>query len=290
MEGDTSYEFLEANRGYLEAIMSGIESRLAADSDRLIIQEAHTQSEVIHGDITPEMVMETIDGLSEEEADEIADVWRRKQLAVAEITLVTLKAFVDMKRMADLHDSTDADKRHLLSAADLSPLAYSTALFQTTEWGYHGIDTRISLVKTQLNDVSGQEFVTEYDIAIEDSELVKRLSIVKLHDKLEIARLDTKMSNDPLIRRVIEVLGGDKISKLLGPLGGMYRDDEELDEILSTIWLECQGTAQEDIAAPLLDEVRTRSIAAKDAFRLSFEFKSHLPSIDQLQEFLEILE
>jgi hypothetical protein len=136
----------------------------------------------------------------------------------------------------------------------------------------------LRITETKLHDTAGAEYASETELTIEDSLVKKVYGITALKGEVKDARSMSAPAEDPLQARILNTLGLENLAIANLLMAGMCTTDEaDIDADLNDIWLNCQSSGDEQEVLSLLDEIKTRHLAAKEAA----EFSAALGESDQ---------
>lgn len=289
---DVHREFFEANAGALNTIV--IESqRFIDESPDPIVVERHglTGEPMLTGGANePEDLLPRYSHRPDEEAMEVAQyVANSKNMVARHRGAVKFNGLVTM---ASMHHAIELYDAGLLDPTDPSTREFLDYRLGTFHLAGAIVDNETQVMEVghvRLHDLEIYDSADQHQVELVDElGLSRKLSITYLGLLVTDVTVNTQMHDDPLLQRCTKLMGFDA-DIVTSIMVGRHDNDEELDEAIATVWLSYQGTSLEQEITPLLDEVRDRAVAAKQAHNLSYEHASNLPSAQQLDEFVDIL-
>lgn len=287
-------EYFEANAGRFNFVIDHIGDLVLSDDSIIITLDR------MDGDAEIALGAYTADDFSLSQSSKINDnpeasAYSANQLATvkAEFRFNEMQASATMLYVFELFDQKKSE-----GWDDESITAYANEIvpgFLNFVRGESRVLSRalpdgrlLELTKTFLLGVENYGEVYRYDVLISDEETEKRLSITEIAGQLSIAHIDLNTIKQPIIERGIGIMGIDFHNRLSSALTGNFKDEQELDEILGSIYIEYQGTSHEEEIGPFLDEVRNQAMSRKEFISLSGNL--NIPNQDDLDEFRDILE
>lgn len=282
-------EYLAVNRPSIEAVRENMDANLASRAGLIVVRASINQDLYFAtGEPDAELMQQrSWAEIDDETAEELAKVRSESLLASAKIELLTLGTMVTMKRYAESwRNASDAEKASM-SLANFPLFQYENAQCESVGW-QAGESLYVHAVKASFDSAESDEVASMYKLVVSDGELLTELALSRIDGDMEQVMHEIKLVSDPLLRRVITTLGFRGIILLLNSVSGTFESEDDLDQSLSDVWLDYIGTALEDEVGPLLDEVRVRSMAAKDNLEFHRVFRSDLPDGEQWKKLIEI--
>lgn len=214
--------------------------------------------------------------ITQEEADRAADMRRQAVTYVARTALLVLGSRARMYEIADedrrLQSATPphsgsgpAAKRQL---AVYHPTRAATGSWRhTTDESVSG-DT-VVIAEARLWDRTGADYASEVELIIEDPLVKKTCSVMTLKGEVRDVRSSVVPTVDPVLESASKILDVDDLAKANFWMAGV--DPTNIIDInteLNNMWLNYLGTGREQEVGQLLDEIRMRHLAAKEALAL----------------------
>ena len=286
-------DFVNANYGLLETITQQTEEIIEQNEYAEIVVDPVAQDIAFtRGQFTSTEVQSVYDFmLTDNVADELADMHNRSLLTEASIAINGLCTMVSMNYAFQLIDNmrqegkTDDEIRDHFSSRPLPRLSYEygTARFA----GANNGPLRVAFIALQsLEEYSD---ASQWNIQTSDDEVSKTLKVVSYKGRLDIVRLDVSPITNPLTERILRTLGDTTMFEVMTVLSGAFKDEDELDEVLGNVWRKHIGTSNEDVASSILDEVRNQAVARHEFAQLSSQHNLSEPSFEDLEIFRNIL-
>lgn len=285
-------EFIEANAQAIQAITYGADQIMANATDLVTVERRGPDSDevIVSGAYDPQDFLSRYDFLPDSVAYNLAEF-----LADTRNKVIQHSAFIKINgaivRASMLHaiEQYDAGLLDMNDAANTKYLGYQLGRYSFADTVVDDESQSLEVSHTQLEGLETYGSASNYEVELNDPlGLSRRLHINHIGSTVVSVALVTKLEDDPLIDRSVRLLGPD-VASLYPLLVGRHSSEEELDAAITEVWLEYQGTSQEQEITPLLDEVRDRAVATKQDHEFTLEHSSQLPSTDQLDEFVELL-
>jgi hypothetical protein len=214
--------------------------------------------------------------ITQEEAARAADMRRQAVTYVARTALLVLGSRARMYEIADedrrLHSAV-APHSGRGPAAKRQLAVYHPTRAAIGSWRHtmdeSGSGDTVMITEAKLWDRAGVDYASEIELIIEDSLVKKTCSVMTLKGEVRDVRSSVVPTVDPLVESASETLDVDDLAKVNFLMTGV--DPTNIIDInteLNNIWLNYLGTGREQEVGQLLDEIRMRHLAAKEALAL----------------------
>jgi len=294
-------EFFEANRGRIEALAQQANTFLdynphfvieGVDRDPGDVDVSYVSGAITAEDYKDEWYEEKDEELPLNYAQELADHMNDNRLRVAAVAIQYLQTRASQYLVYEEIEALDENDEEAVAAFDaqeLHFLNFGQALWRRTEaTGPNG--EAVELTRIQLKGLEHYGGAEQLIIEVADGVVDKRTAIHKIGNQVPIISATTEASANPMLERVYKMFGrGAAFQKLFPIVTVKFKDEEELDNLLSELWGEVQGTAHEEEATPVLDELRIYALAQKQAIHFIAEHSLTQPSDDQFSQLEEVL-
>ncbi len=272
-------EYFNVHKNTLNTVIDGISAVTSQHPDIIVEQDGKTKElHLIQTPYSTDTIYDYYEGrLTEAEATEIADIYDRIQKSTAENDFRSLQYEATMMSVMTDIKTLGAEEYQKSHPNDPTILEYESARRQ--------VAFRNNITLSALHLIAFERYgsAARFDLTKRDQLVTQDFRIRLLSDQIESIQISLHPTEDEQILAWTKFFGND-MGRLIGICSGYFNDEEELDEVLSDMFMLYQGTSKEEEAKPILDQVRIRAINTKESAALRAKFQSDLPSADQLNE------
>lgn len=278
--------YFEVHHRQLTMLAGRAEQLVLADPEHVSVEQRYQTSgeeamamvEITAGAVTPEDMQAAFEAedhaIDRETAEMIAQRQNRQEEAQAEVQFAFLQAG------ASMNYHVEQARQGLLDASvQPGPLPYGGAERHTA---FPEEDLTIEI--TKLHNVEHVGEVAGYMLRADDGPIQHTLALGITNNRIVDVRSNVRPRDDEELRAWFKALG-PAIEQVQFALIGQFEDEAALDATLHGIRQQFADTmASEDITA-MLDGMRLRAMAAREAVDLSLVHPGlSLPSADVLDE------
>jgi hypothetical protein len=279
-------DFFEVHHAQLTALATRAEELALADPEHLTVEQYDSASEpvITVGALTAESLRAALEegghSLGDAEADEIASDQNRTQVAISKAKFAGVQTRASLVWLARQTDQGPID------TYTNATLAYAWAERSMTQ-----PNEGLTVDVVRLHGVEQLGEVAEYKLSAEDSLIQDTLHIMTTGDEIANVHSSVEPLEDEEFGHWAEVLG-PTIANVQMALVGVFQDEADLDQLLGAVRQQFAGTPQEENLPSVLEGIRARAMAAREAanFRQEFGLTSPLPSAEDLATWSERLD
>jgi hypothetical protein len=288
--------FIEANRGRLQNLADtfeqlvdnqdhGVRIAIAPSDDEEVFHDFSLQ--FIRGKFTSEDYVEL--ARNPEDAEEAARLRNNGLQMRCKHDVLTLLTDVSMERFAKAYwADSESVRQTLADDPDWIPQfqPFLSALYDELSFDSEDSSAQLELTRTKLYMADGAVYA-DYT-ARQDADGVSRCTKVITEDgRVSSVFSTTQADTNEVILRHYDVFVNIPPPQILV---GDYESEEELDALLHSLWLDCQGTSHEETAGPLINELRTYAISVKEGHELALSIGGmHTPTVAEIDELQAVL-
>jgi hypothetical protein len=286
-EGFAYFEFLSANEKRITAIIDIVDEQTTQYPEMVISGQSIDSCEILYGKISPPELLDIYNsnglGISNNAAKEISIIINESNLGQAKMRIIDAVGIGQMWLTAK-----ESEKSKTEITKDMLPSTeFDEASVYITNY------EELKLTKVDVRGVKGYDNqsheVTLFTFLCSEDGIDETLNAVKLDGKLVHCDYNIRPTEDPDIREWAQYLP-NHIDQVLHIAMGLFDNDDDLDLMLSSLFMAYQGRAEEEMVGPILDKLRVRAIAVKEATKMNTEFQTGLPRLEAINNILSRLQ
>lgn len=292
MESFDHEAYLQANMGQLTAIKTALEHIGNSASEQFVVTTDYCgrRAKVVRDDFAIDHSDNELE-IDQATIEKLAAIKKKARLSSARIALTGLQTHVSMHCLAEYikeHPQSGGLDMPWGQQGDDVLIPYMTGWYVLTSSALPDNKT-LEISQAHIRGIAfeGIESADAHVLTINEEALTQTLAISSRDGTIYNIQYKVGLSADPLIHRCITLFGSVFHELFLMLSGGINED--ELNGKLNDIWLDYQGSSQEEEIGPLLEEVGQRARAVIHARELNFEHNVNLPSKQKLDELQQLL-